>query len=430
MQHLDDGTLQEWLDRERSGIEDARAEEVTRHVAGCAPCRARAAELRALTEATESLLTADSGAAAAEPDFGDVLARARGRPRARRRTFVALGRAATVALALGAGWLTNELVRSGRVTSDAESGVTSAPPAAADAGPVPASEPAPAETAQTNTPAAVEPAPAQRARAEEAAPEITAEAIVVPQPSALLPEVVTPPVAALDEAQPRPPRVVTGRVTDEAGRPLTGAQVYIAEANVGVLTGEDGTYTLLLGGGTLDTTSVLHVDLIGYASQTRALAGATGDVYATDFSLTQQALTLEEVVVTGVRAPAERRAIGNTVATADAASGGATAEVGWRRSSRSEAEALAGFALLVLPYAPLSSLQLRQVDERWVVRFVQRLPSGVEVTLTEAAGATVLDEAAGAGARPVATASKGGLSVSIAGDLPLDSLHSLLERVR
>jgi hypothetical protein len=461
MQHLDDGTLQEWLDRDRSGMDNGHADQVARHVADCGPCRARAVELDALTEVAAGLLTPMPTVGDVHADFDDVRVRARLRPRSRRAGVVGLGRVATVALALGAGWLTNELVRSDRLPHDAERGATFAPPVLdhvdrspasgrvpTDAGPAPTpSAPTSTETGGTPSPSVAETSPESRASGTQTAAEHTAVAIVVPSPSppaiptaaGLAPPslpvaavVVPPSVDAVAGPVPGSPRVLGGRVTDDAGRPLSGAQVYVAGSDIGALTREDGTYTVLLGGHPVDTTSVLRVELIGYASEDRPLAVGARDTVTTDFSLTQQALALETIVVTGAAAATRRRAIGNTIASASgaAATPRAMDAAGWRRSSRTDAEARAGFALLLLPDAPVSSIQVRQADDRWIVRVVQRLPSGTEVTLIETRGGPVRDDGVGADGRTVATALRGELSVSAAAQLPLDSLHSLLARAR
>ncbi|NNF38580.1 MAG: hypothetical protein HKN71_07925, partial [Gemmatimonadetes bacterium] len=128
MKHLDEGTLQAWLDGRRSGLEQAELDAIGRHVDDCDVCTERVAALRASTERAASLL--DTGAAVGPPPFAAVQARAAsaeggseeggsdarpasarptaGRPRWR---WQSASWAASVAVALGAGWLANDLYR-------------------------------------------------------------------------------------------------------------------------------------------------------------------------------------------------------------------------------------------------------------------------------------------------------------------------------
>ena len=455
MRHMDDGTLQEWLDRDRSGMDAGRADEVATHLAFCASCRARVGELGTLTDMTAALLTPRAGFADVRPDFDDVLVRSRKLGvRSPTRHGIRLGWAAAVAVALGTGWLTNEIVRSDGAPSDTGRGAPtvvqgtaggSTPPAVEeDPGP-PAPPPTSAEAARGPTRSIPHPGSALRGGTAETAARHEAEAIVVPSPSppaipadaTLAPPSVPvaatepAPVGRVARATPRPLHVLEGRVVDEAGRPLSAAQVFVPGTTAGALTRDDGTYTVVLDDHPFDTTPVLRVELIGYEGESRVLALGATDTVTTDFSLTEQAIALESVVVTGTASPIERRAVGNTITPATGAARRPGIEaVGWRRSSRAEAEARAGFVLLLLPDAPSSSIHVRHTDDQWVVRVVQRLSSGVVVTLTETDGAPVRDDSAGADGRTVVTLRRGALSISAAAAIPFDSLHALLERLR
>jgi hypothetical protein len=99
MSHLDDGTLHAYLDGELGSTERERLEG---HLAGCPPCRERLAEERALVERAERLLglAAPPAPTRAAPPLHGL----RRRP-AWWRARVPLVWAATLALALGAGWL-------------------------------------------------------------------------------------------------------------------------------------------------------------------------------------------------------------------------------------------------------------------------------------------------------------------------------------
>jgi hypothetical protein len=467
MRHLDDGTLQEWLDAERSGMDAAQADAVQRHLRECAPCSARADGLDALGHATEALLRVAPVEPAAPVVYSDVVARAEQRSQPRRvRRSVAVGWAATVTLALGAGWLTNEVVRSDRVSAPATRPATpartpadfrAAPPVSADVTSVgggadaPAPEAGTTPTDRSDAPADPTPFPTTDGPPEASVVRRT-EAIVVPPatPPALPGSTARASVRTAIDATPVPvavpaevegtnrtadapaaPRYLIGRVTDEDGRPLEGVQVYLANTGIGALTVADGTYRLALGDRRLASTAVLRAELIGFSAGRQRLAASGSDSLSADFQLTQQAIALESIVVTGTASPAERRAVGNTVAPlASAAERAAIEAAGWRRSNRNDAETRMGFPLLLLPGAPITSVRVRQVDERWAVRVVQRLASGDEVTLTQVRGGPVIDAGAGLDGRTAATVLRGELSVSGAALLPLDSLHALLERIR
>lgn len=111
MSHMDDGILHTFLDGETPPEGAARLRE---HLASCAECRARldvAREVR--TRAHEILRLADPPGIVV-PDFATVAARGRSpaaaSPRPRRRPLL-LPWAASVLLALGAGWFAQELIR-------------------------------------------------------------------------------------------------------------------------------------------------------------------------------------------------------------------------------------------------------------------------------------------------------------------------------
>lgn len=104
MQHVDEGLLHAWLDGERAALEPAAADEVRRHLALCGECRARLEEARGLRTQAEALLRGGdpAGVEVDVPPFEALAARpAPARPGRGRM----LAWAASLALALGAGWL-------------------------------------------------------------------------------------------------------------------------------------------------------------------------------------------------------------------------------------------------------------------------------------------------------------------------------------
>lgn len=93
---------------------------------------------------------------------------------------------------------------------------------------------------------------------------------------------------------------ITGTVTDAStAEPVSGAQVFVRGTNLGTLTGEDGSYRLT---GVPTGQQTVRVRLIGYERASRTVRVAAGQATSVDFQLTQTALELQEVVVTGVAA--------------------------------------------------------------------------------------------------------------------------------
>jgi Carboxypeptidase regulatory-like domain len=436
MQHLDEGTLQAWLDVPRSGLDPSEVAHVERHLATCAACAQRAEALRRSSVRARSLLGVGQDPHEAPPPFEEVTARAagsRGRRRVqRRRTAVAW--AASVVLAIGVGWMTNDLFRtgvvigpeggrmaparqpvadnatepapapppeeqarsaessSGRVTmgSGAQPSPSAAPSAADRAAFAPAAPPqaAVADAAPSRAPVAAkalkgavgEPLAPSAADADAGAQLASpADAGAVADHVAAAPE---PAAARAQAAAPEPaaapspaPVVVTGRVVDEAGKPISAAQVFVADKDVGVLSKPDGSYSLSLP--TSDSTRFdVTVQRIGFGEQTRSLTGRGGDSLAADFHLQEKALQLQEAVVTGDAPTAQRRATG----------GAALAAPVWSPSTRAAAESALGQTLRTAPALDVLSVELADsgTPERTrIARVRQDLGDGRVLTLVE-----------------------------------------------
>ena len=124
-----------------------------------------------------------------------------------------------------------------------------------------------------------------------------------------------PPVSpvGLSEASPTPitQGTVTGRVIEEgSGRPLAGAQIQIVGTGQGTLAGADGRYEI---SGVAAGEVEVRVQILGFAPRTRTVTVGSGETVEVDFQLTQQALALDELVVTGTAGGTQRRALGNVV---------------------------------------------------------------------------------------------------------------------
>ena len=110
---------------------------------------------------------------------------------------------------------------------------------------------------------------------------------------------------------------ITGRVTDiQSGQPVAAVQVFIAGSGIGALSQQNGRYLLLnVPAGTHELTA----ERIGYVSITQQVTVTAGETAVLDFQLREQALAMDELVITGVPGGNRRRAVGNVVSTLDAA---------------------------------------------------------------------------------------------------------------
>ncbi len=104
---------------------------------------------------------------------------------------------------------------------------------------------------------------------------------------------------------------VVGSVRDAVSQaPLPGAQVSIPGTELGGLANNVGRYLVL---NVPPGQHTVRVDLIGYGSQELTVTIAAGGAATADFSIRQEALALEGVVVTGTAGQARRREVGNAI---------------------------------------------------------------------------------------------------------------------
>ena len=105
---------------------------------------------------------------------------------------------------------------------------------------------------------------------------------------------------------------VTGRVTDpRSGATLSAVQIYIAGTSNGTLTNDAGRFTLL---NVAPGTYTLRAERIGYSAANQQVTVRAGEAVEIQFELREQALGLDEIVVTGTAGAARRREIGNSIA--------------------------------------------------------------------------------------------------------------------
>jgi TonB-linked SusC/RagA family outer membrane protein len=109
---------------------------------------------------------------------------------------------------------------------------------------------------------------------------------------------------------------VTGRVTNQqTGEPLAAVQVFIEGSGIGALSQQNGRFLLL---NVSVGTHTLTAERIGYRSVTATIMVAAGQTVVQDFQLAEEALGLDEIIVTGTPGGTQRRAIGNSVTSVSA----------------------------------------------------------------------------------------------------------------
>ncbi|MGH8245787.1 MAG: TonB-dependent receptor domain-containing protein, partial [Gammaproteobacteria bacterium] len=110
--------------------------------------------------------------------------------------------------------------------------------------------------------------------------------------------------------------IIEGRVSAQGtGRPLAGAQVFVAGTTVGTVSLSNGTYRIV---GAPARTVEVRARLIGFAPMNRQATVTAGQTATANFEMAVSALQLEQVVVTGSGQAVEVKRLGNTVATVQA----------------------------------------------------------------------------------------------------------------
>jgi len=110
---------------------------------------------------------------------------------------------------------------------------------------------------------------------------------------------------------------VTGTVTRSANmEPLDAAQVVVVGTGLGTITDAEGNYRIT---GVPAGEQRVRVQLVGYSSRTRTVTVQAGQATTVDFQLSQSAVELEQIVVTGTgTGGVQRKKLGNTIGTIDA----------------------------------------------------------------------------------------------------------------
>ncbi|HEY0929792.1 MAG TPA: SusC/RagA family TonB-linked outer membrane protein [Gemmatimonas sp.] len=110
---------------------------------------------------------------------------------------------------------------------------------------------------------------------------------------------------------------VRGRVTDAAtGQPVADVQLLLVGSQVGAVTGATGDYVIVNApAGARELTA----RRLGYIRQSRNITVTAGAEVRADFSLAVSASQLDQVVVTGTGGAVEKKTLGNSITTLDAA---------------------------------------------------------------------------------------------------------------
>src|SRR6266571_567489 len=107
---------------------------------------------------------------------------------------------------------------------------------------------------------------------------------------------------------------IRGTVTDAVtNRPVDGAQILILGTSLTTISNAAGQFQL----GVPEGQITLRVRRVGYASATRAVTVTAGADSVADFALSQAAIGLDAVVVTGTGTETEVKKLGNTVVQID-----------------------------------------------------------------------------------------------------------------
>lgn len=104
---------------------------------------------------------------------------------------------------------------------------------------------------------------------------------------------------------------VVGQVTAAVNmRPLEGAQVFVEGLRIGGLTNAEGRFLIL---NVPAGTHTVRVENLGFAAASQSVTVTAGGTATVNFSLTETAVALEELVVTGTATEVRAREVGNSL---------------------------------------------------------------------------------------------------------------------
>ena len=108
---------------------------------------------------------------------------------------------------------------------------------------------------------------------------------------------------------------VTGRVVDERGAGISGAQVFLVRPAISTTTAPEGNYTLQR---VPAGTQTLQVRMLGFSPDSASITVEAGGTATQDFTLGRDPLQLQEMVVTGTQSPRQNLAASVAVTTLSA----------------------------------------------------------------------------------------------------------------
>ena len=118
-------------------------------------------------------------------------------------------------------------------------------------------------------------------------------------------------LATLLFAVPLRAQQITGRIIDQSnGQPLAAVQVSIPGTGVGALTQQNGRFLLL---NVPVGTHTITAQRIGYRTQSAQVTVSAGATLVQDFTLPEEAVGLDEIVVTGTAGGGRQREVGASV---------------------------------------------------------------------------------------------------------------------
>lgn len=109
---------------------------------------------------------------------------------------------------------------------------------------------------------------------------------------------------------------ITGKVTGPDGKGVPAISVQVRNTTIGTITDADGMYSL--GADLKPGNYTLEFSGVGFRSTQQSITVGAATTYTADAQLVEDALNMEEVVVTGVSAGTTRRQLGSYVSTVQA----------------------------------------------------------------------------------------------------------------
>ncbi|MGQ0539443.1 MAG: carboxypeptidase regulatory-like domain-containing protein, partial [Gemmatimonadaceae bacterium] len=125
---------------------------------------------------------------------------------------------------------------------------------------------------------------------------------------------------------------IGGRVLSDGGQPIEGAQVYLVGTTLGTRTAANGRYTIV---NVPPAQYRVRAQMIGFRPVDQTATVVAGQTVTLDYSMKQQAIALDALVVTGTAGTARNREVGNSIAQIDLAAVQPPANVGALLQGRS-----------------------------------------------------------------------------------------------